>query len=124
MRKLFITFLLLIQTFFLCANAGEINFSSRNFDKHIEYIQTQTTPTKRIYVDFKNYENAVLSLGSKTEEIFSCKYNRNFDSVFIGFSNSGFNSDFKNEILLKQPILSEFHNIFPILKNEIHTRAP
>jgi len=124
MCRLFITFLLIVQPFLLFASATGIYYSAQNFNKHTEYIQTQTLPQKKISVDFKNYENAVLSLGSKTEEMFSCKDNRNFGGLFIGFSNYEFNQNFKNQKVTKKYIFSEFHNISSVLKNEVHTRAP
>ena len=123
MRRFLISFLLLIQSFLLCVNAGELNFPIQNSDKHIEYIiKAQTTPVKTIGVDFN--ENALISLGSKTQEIFAHRNSNNFDGIFIGFFNSDFKNEIKKQFLLSNYIYSESHNISSCLKYEIHTRAP
>lgn len=125
MRRFLIAFLLLIQSFLLCVNAGELNFNIQNSDKHVEYIiKAQTIPVKRIRVDFKNYENALISLSSKTQEIFAQRNSNNFDGIFIGFFNSDFKNELKKQFLLSNYIYSESHNISSCLKYEIHTRAP
>ncbi|MBO6180382.1 hypothetical protein J6O86_01690 [bacterium] len=125
MRRFLIAFLLLIQSFLLCVNAGELNLPIQNSDKHIEYIiKAQTTPVKTIGVDFKNYENALISLGSKTQEIFAHRNSNNFDGIFIGFFNSDFKNEIKKQFVLSNYIYSEFHNISSCLKYDIHTRAP
>ena len=125
MRRFLIAFLLLIQSFLLCVNAGELNFPIQNSDKHVEYIiKAQTVPVKRIRVDFKNYENAVISLSPKTQEIFAQRNSNNFDGIFIGFFNSDFKNELKKQFLLSNYIYSESHNISSCLKYEIHTSAP
>ena len=99
MRRFLIAFLLLIQSFLLCVNAGELNFPIQNSHKHVEYIiKAQTTPVKTIGVDFKNYENALISLGSKTQEIFAQRNSNNSNGIFYGFFNSFLKSELKNPI--------------------------
>lgn len=125
MRRFLISFLLLIQSFLLCVNAGELNFPIQNSDKHIEYIiKAQTTPVKTIGVDFKNYENALINLNSKTQEIFAQRNSNNFNGIFIGFFNSDFKNKAKNQFISLNYIFTESHNISSCLKYEIYTRAP
>ena len=122
MRRFLVIFLLLIQTFLLCANAGEINYSVKNYDNHIEYISAQTTPQRKISIDFINYENTLISTNSKTQEIFAQRNSNNIDGYFIGFLNCDFENNFdKNTI--KTSVFTKYDSIF-YLKHLIFTRAP
>ena len=122
MRRFLVIFLFLIQTFLLGANAGELSYSATNFDKHIEYISAQTTPQKKISIDFQNYENALISANSKSQEIFAQRNSNNIDGFFIGFSNCDFENDF-DENAIKTYDFTYYHT-FSYLKNLIFTRAP
>ena len=122
MRRFLVIFLFLIQTFLLGANAGELSYSATNFDKHIEYISAQTTPQKKISIDFQNYENALISANSKSQEIFAQRNSNNIDGFFIGFSNCDFENDF-DENAIKTYDFTDFYK-FSYLKNLIFTRAP
>lgn len=123
MRKFLLVFLLIIQMFFLCVNAGDASYVVKNFDKHVEYIQVQSKPQKKIFIDFKNYENAIILPDSNFQEVFVRK-NSNTNDFFIGFSNFDFNTNFKNQKNLMLNIIPESSKICFVLKNQIYTRAP
>jgi len=122
MRRFLVIFLLLFQILLLGANAGEISYSAQNFNRHIEYISAQTTSQKKISIDFQNYENALISVNSKSQEIFEQRNSNNIDGFFIGFSNCDFENDF-DEKAIKTCDFTDYHT-FPYLKNLIFTRAP
>ena len=125
MRRFIIAFLLLIQSFLLCVNAGELNFPVQSSYKHIEcIIKAQTIPVRTISIDFKNYENALISLSSKTQEIFAQRNSNNSNGIFYGFFNSDFKNEVKKQFLLSNYINFESHNISSCLKYEIFLRAP
>lgn len=122
MRRFLVIFLLLFQILLLGANAGELSYSATNFDKHIEYISAQTTPQKKISIDFQNYENALISANSRLQEIFAQRNSNNIDGFFIGFANCDFENDFdKNTV--KTFDFTDYHTFY-YLKNLIFTRAP
>ncbi len=122
MRRFLVIFLLLIKVFLFNTNAGEISYSAPNFDKHIEYISAQATPQRKISIDFQNYENALISANTKSQEIFAQRNSNNIDGFFIGFLNCDFENNFdKNAI--KTYDFTDYHT-FSYLKNLIFTRAP
>lgn len=124
MRRLLIAILLIIQLFLTVANAGEVNYSAQNLSKHTEYISVGTIPVKKISIDFKNYENALISLNNKSFGIFAQSRTNHFGGYFIGFLNSDFKDIIQDLILNNNKISIESNNIFSCLKNEVHTRAP
>ncbi|MBP3846516.1 hypothetical protein J6I39_02070 [bacterium] len=124
MRKLFILFLLLIQSFFLCAGASEISNSAKNFNTPIQYIQTKTTHKKFINVDFKNYENAIISLNSKSETFLALKDDSSTRIYLTGFYNNSAFDNYAQYLSKTKHVYPEFYNISQHLKNEIPARAP
>ena len=122
MRRFLVIFLLLIQTFLLGANAGEIKYSAPDFDKHIEYISAQATPQRKISIDFQNYENALITTNSKPQEIFAKKNPNNTDGYFIGFLNCDFKNNFEQNLIQTSDYTE--YNTVSYLKNLIFTRAP
>lgn len=124
MRRFFILLLLFIQSFFLFANAGEINLQAQSLNNQTSYIQAQTQQKKVFYIDFKNYENAIIAISTKTEELLAYKDNQNINNFAVGFWTDSISNNNSHLIAKSKYVFTKTHDIFSNLKNEIHTRAP
>ncbi len=122
MRKFLIIFLLLIQIFLTGTNAEEINYSAPKINNQVEYISSKTAPQKQISIDFKSYENALISVNSKSQEISAQRNSHDIDGYFIGFLNCDFKNNFDKNVI-KTSDLTKYNSI-SYLKNLIFTRAP
>ena len=123
MRRLFLIFIFIIQSFFLYAHAGDLNCSTQKLNKNIEYISAQKTPTKKISIDFKNYENAIITTNSKSQEIFASKNSNNIDGFFLGFLNCDLKCNFGQNFTTQTRDFSVYNSPSD-LKFSVFTRAP
>ena len=124
MQKIFIAFLILIN--FLCniSYSQEVNYYVNNFCKNQQTVSKNFKSNNAISVDFKEYENAILSLKQSQEEI----------STLLSEGNKRiFNPEHsfvKKQEKIRIHIISfanqniKSHNISSLLEYEIYTRAP
>ena len=124
MKRLFIIFLIIIQSFILSAKTEQIDCSAQKLNTHINCIITSAASQKKIHIDFNNYENEIIAVSSKHSEIFTQRNSNNIDGYFIGYLNSDFDNHLQNSKISNNHVKPKIHNISTYLKNEIHTRAP
>ena len=124
MRKIFIIFILTINFLFNISFGQEVNYYVNDFYKNQQNISKNFKSNNAISVDFKEYENAILSLKQSQEEI----------STLLSEGNKRiFNPEHsfvKKQEKIKIHIISfanqniKSHNISSLLEYEICTRAP
>lgn len=123
MRKLFVIFLLFINSLFSFVYGQGVNYETNNFNKNRQTISICSS-NHTISVDFKDYENAILRLNPNQEEIsalFSQNNNKINNTEFISYKKYLKTKFYKNNLEIT---FSKFHIISSNFGNEICTRAP
>lgn len=123
MRKLFVIFLLFINSMFSFVYGQGVNYETNNFNKNQQTISIYNS-NHTISVDFKDYENAILRLNQNQEEIsalFSQNNNKINNTEFISYKKYLKTKFYKNNLEIT---FSKFHIISSNFGNEICTRAP
>jgi len=124
MRKIFIIFILIINFLFNISFGQEVNYCVNNFCINQQTVSKNFKSNNAISVDFKGYENAILSLNQNQEEISTLlsEGNKRIFNPEHSFVKKQEKIRIHKISFANQNIKS--HNISTKLKNEICTRAP
>ncbi|HCB10978.1 MAG TPA: hypothetical protein DEO94_02290 [Cyanobacteria bacterium UBA11991] len=125
-KKLFVIFLLFVQSFLLGANAHGLNTYCNHIDLNTKYIchEYNNFPNKAVFTNFKTNETAVLTVNNMLETLTSMRNNDN--NAFGSLHNALSNTETKVNLILSnaQTAFSDADNTYSHLSNVINTRAP